>query len=342
MPLTFEPPPFSPHPWLPGGHLQTIGALWIPAPDRPPARAHRVDLDDGDALMLHEDRPPAWQSGDPVVMLAHGLCGCHASGYMVRLADRFLRGGVRVFRMDLRGCGVGADLARQLSHAGRSDDLLAAIDYVAGQAPESPLGVVAVSLSGNQLLRGLGRIGAGLDSPPPRFEQLSLAMAVAPPIDLLRCATQLARLRLRPYNRYFVRQLLGRVPRPVREREDFRRALAAGKPTSLWELDDRLTAPLSGFRDARDYYRQAAAKGWWRDLSVKTLVLAASDDPIVPTDCFAADAGPLPPHLHLLISPRGGHVGFVGPKRRSWLEDVAAAWFAPFLRNDSETEGRSA
>ena len=30
-------------------------------------------------------------------------------------------------------------------------------------------------------------------------------------------------------------------------------------PRTLWELDDRITAPLSGFDGASDYYEQASA-----------------------------------------------------------------------------------
>ena len=65
-----------------------------------------VDVSDGDQIALHDDRPQEWLASDPVVLLLHGLAGCHGSGYMMRLADRLTRRGLRVFRMDMRGTGA--------------------------------------------------------------------------------------------------------------------------------------------------------------------------------------------------------------------------------------------
>ena len=326
MMIDFDPPPFRPHPFLRAGHLQTIASVRVRYRAELPTTPHPVGLSDGDTVMIHEDRPPGWTTGDPSVLLIHGLCGCHSATYMVRLADRFYRGGTRAFRMDLRGCGAGAEMALGLNHAGRSDDVIAALAWIAERTGAGPIGVLGVSLGGNQLLRGLGRIGGGEDSTPAWFGRVRRAMAVAPPIDLARCAANLQRWSMWPYNRYFVRMLLARVPARVRGRAEFRAAIGNAPPRTIRELDDRVTAPLSGFVDSADYYARTSSGTVLRDNPVPTLIVAAGDDPIVPVDCFADFGDGLPSTTRMVITPRGGHVGFIEKASQNWLDDVAANW----------------
>ncbi|MCA9140571.1 MAG: alpha/beta fold hydrolase, partial [Planctomycetales bacterium] len=262
--------------------------------------------------------------GGRVVVLFHGLSGCHGSPYMVRLAARFSRMGWTVYRVDMRGCGAARDLARGLSHAGRSDDVQAAIDFVARRESESRLAAVGVSLGGNQLLRFVGRVGAGLDARPDWFGRLSRIGVVAPPIDLVRCSRNMERLSRRIYNYYFIRALFDQIPPGVRNREQFQRIASIGRPKTLLELDDRVTAPLSGFKGAVEYYRQCGAVHVVHANSVPTLVLAAKDDPIVPVDCFTA--ADWPTQTRLVITRTGGHAGFIARGRTHWMDDCLIAW----------------
>ncbi|NND97252.1 MAG: alpha/beta fold hydrolase [Pirellulaceae bacterium] len=325
--IQFDPPEFKSHRLIRGGHLQTVFS--VGRTERPPERsvAHVVELPDQDAIVLHEDCAERWTTGDPSILLVHGLSGCHAAPYMIRLANGFLKRGYRVFRMDMRGCGAAWGLARQLSHAGRSDDLIAGLDRVAQQAHSGPIYAIGVSLGANQLLRAVGRIGAGLDRQPDWFDRLERIAAVAPPLDLQRCSDNMQRLSRRAYNYYFIRQLLNRVPKRVREREDCQRILSAARPKTLRQLDDRMTAPLSGFADAAEYYDFASACKVIQDNPVPTLLIAAADDPIVPIDCFTDRAATLPPTTKLLVAGGGGHNGFIGPRKESWIDDVMLRWF---------------
>ncbi|TWU42036.1 YheT family hydrolase [Novipirellula artificiosorum] len=327
MRIDFKPPPFVPHRLYRGGHLQTLAAV---VSDRAPVlmgRQHVVELPDGDAVVLHENGPPGWVDGDPAMLLVHGLCGCHAAPYMIRLASQFSAKGFRVFRLDMRGCGAAFDLSMQLTHAGRGGDLVCALDRIAELAPGSPLGVIAVSLGGNQLLRSLGRIGKGIDSRPDWFDRLVRVAAVSPPIDLLRCSENMQRRIMWPYNYYFVRQLLSRVPPRVRQRPDFQQQILKRRPRSLRELDDQLTAPLSGFATALDYYRESSAAVHAESNPVPTLILAAADDPVVPIDCFEASVRSWPVTTRVCISEQGGHVGFIDRNRDCWMDRVLADWF---------------
>ena len=326
---SFDPPPFRPHRLLRGGHLQTLASIGKTVELNLPTVRHEVEVSDGDSVVLHDDQPKAWRSGEPTLMLVHGLTGCHSAPYMLRLARRFFDRGIRVFRMDMRGCGAGIDAASQLTHAGRSADIVAALDAVANETNEGPLWATGISLSANQLLRASGRIGEGRDDRPDWFDRLERIAAVAPPLDLIRCSKNMNRFSRRPYNRYFIHWLLQRVPSQVRLRADFQQAMSGPKPKTLWQLDDRFTAPLSGFKDASHYYTESSAKSAVRHNRVPTLVLASQDDPLVPIPCFTADPGIWPATTQLMITKTGGHVGFIDRRGSSWMDEVLASWFTP-------------
>ncbi|HQU44402.1 MAG TPA: alpha/beta fold hydrolase, partial [Pirellulales bacterium] len=162
------------------GHFQTLAGVYLPGRRFVyKARQHRVTLDDGDQIVLHDDCPEGWQPGDRVALLIHGLAGCHQSIYMLRIAARLEELGVRAFRMDLRGCGAGVGLARLPYHAGRSEDAAAALETIARLCPASPVALVGFSMGGNIALKLLGELGE------ERCGHLDRAVAVCPPFDLL-------------------------------------------------------------------------------------------------------------------------------------------------------------
>lgn len=323
----FQPPGFTPHRVIRGGHLQTIVSIRAEHASGLQPFRHVVEVSQGDAIMLHEDRPQGWRHGDPSILLVHGLAGCHSSPYMMRLARRFVGHGVSVYRIDMRGCGAAADLTENLTHAGRSDDLVRALAFIGDRSAEGPLYAIGISLGGSQLLRAVGRIGRGLDPTPSWFNRLERIAAVSPPLDLQRCSDNMNRWVLRPYNYYFIRSLLRRAPHRIRQRELFQQEIKRPRPRTLRELDDRFTAPLSGFRDALEYYAHSSCNQVTRFIPVPTLVLTAADDPLIPVGCFEDDPNIWSADVELLITKTGGHVGFIDRQKRSWMDEALHAWF---------------
>ncbi|HEY2840501.1 MAG TPA: alpha/beta fold hydrolase [Pirellulales bacterium] len=316
-------PPFRPHPLLRNGHAQTLAGVYFPG-DLPEyvAVQHRLSLSDGDATILHDDCPGAWQPGDAVALLLHGLGGCHQSVYMRRVAEKLSARGVRAFRMDLRGCGAAMELARYPYHSGRSADAAAALAFLQALCPGSPVTLVGYSLGGNIALKLAGESGA---SPPAN---LLSVMTVSPPADLGACSAWIGRRLNRGYDRYFARllstQLAERRARaPHALHADFPRA-----PTRLREIDDWFTAPICGFGTADNYYRVSSAAPLMPEIRVPTLIVAAADDPLVPVKTFADLQ--LSPTTRLQITRRGGHLGYIGasgtdPDRR-WIDWRVVDW----------------
>jgi predicted alpha/beta-fold hydrolase len=75
-----------------------------------------------------------------------------------------------------------------------------------------------------------------------------------------------------------------------------------------------------------DYYQQSSCVGLLKHLQVQALIVASADDPIVPINCFRNIAHELRDSTTLLMPDQGGHVGFIGPGRRCWMDDVLLRW----------------
>jgi predicted alpha/beta-fold hydrolase len=314
-------PAFRPLPFLGNAHVQTLLGTLLPG--RVPgllSRERHVLLPDGDRQVLHDSVPASWLPGGPLALLVHGLGGSHQSGYMRRLAALLLQRGFRVGRLDLRGAGRGASLARGSYNAGCSADVRVAAEEIFRTCPSSPLTLIGFSLGGNIVLKLAGEAAA---RPLPGLRAVA---AVAPPIDLEGSAERLAARRHRLYDRFFVRNLLAQVRQqqgffPDLPRPRFPRRL------TVRLFDEVYTAPRGGFASALDYYRRSAALPLISRITVPTFILTARDDPFIPVAPF--EALPARPHLEVHIAPGGGHLGFLGPDGAGgirWAERRVLEW----------------
>jgi uncharacterized protein len=334
MPLA----PFHPHPLLRGGHVQTLAAYWFHGESLPEqATRHEVTLDDGDRIVLHDDAPADWSTGEGVVLLIHGLAGCHASPYMQRIARKLRARGLRTFRLDLRGCGAGLALARFPYHCGRSEDARAALRSIATLCPGSPVALIGFSLGGNIALKLLGEEPARL---PDNLERVA---AVCPPIELKTCVEAFQKGINRLYDRYFARLLRDQVA--ARKRllpatvipDGWPDPLDPGKrnstprfraPRGVYDFDDRFTAPVAGFGTANNYYDRCSAAQFLPAIRRPCLILAAADDPLIPKRIF--DRLPPNPSVILCLTAHVGHLGYLGRASadadRRWLDWRIVEW----------------
>lgn len=301
--------PFIPFPLLGNCHAQTLVGRYLPQGTPPTSRTHLVTLEDNEQLAVEVSTPPTWNR---TAFLVHGLGGDHTSPYLVRIARRLFEQRVRVVRINLRGCGSGFHLANKPYHAGRSEDVLTVINALQEDRPAT---LVGYSLGGNIGLKLAGELGAQAS-----FDHV---IAICPPIDLEVCCRKIDTEAPFFYRKYFMKGFKQAVDRKRHVLSD-RLVEKLISLHTIIDFDDHYTAPLSGFKDAQDYYSQCSAQSFLSDIKVKTTILYTLDDPFIDPDLFTSLI--TPPNVQLYHTKKGGHIGHVGREVLRWLDEQVERW----------------
>ncbi len=316
---------FQPHPWLRGPHIQTMLPALLRPPPPLPLQRERLELPDGDFVDLAWSGP---HGASRIAVLVHGLTGGFQSKYLRGLAVQLLRRHWRVVILQLRGGGDEPNRHPRCDHHGDTGDLRHLWRVLRQRHPDARLATVGWSLGANVLLKALGEEG---DAAP-----LSVAAAGCAPFQLDLCAEKLRTGSARVYQarlladlKVIARRKHAAVPAPPPV--NIRRTLAA---RDFFEFDDAYTAPMNGFRDARDYYARCACGQFLRDIRRPTLIVNAKDDPFM-TPQVLPTPDQLSPWVTLEVARCGGHVGFVAAGRGGvpsfWLEHRLAHYLEQSL-----------
>ena len=314
-----SPPPY--YPIFRNPDLATIAAAFWPRTLNEslyPVQARLFHTETDVRVLVHSQAPPGDARGD--VVLVHGLEGSSLSGYMRSMAQTLLEQGYRVHRFNIRTCGGTEFLCRTLYHAGLTSDLLFFLLDL-DRRRRTPVHLVGFSLGGNLSLKLAGELGHDA------ARLLHSVCAVSTPIDLLTSARRIDAPRNRVYQWWFLRGMKRRLR--------LRRAILQGvvplegldKVRSLYEFDDRFTAPSFGFRSAEHYYQTQSALNFLPAIRVPALLVQAKDDPLIPYSCFQDGRLAANPNLRLLATEHGGHLGYLSrPLPRFWVDGVALWW----------------
>jgi len=295
---------YSPAWWIPGGHLQTLWGKFFRRQSPAPTRLERWNTADGDFLELHRIDSAA---GVPRVLLLHGLEGTIRSHYAQGLLNEAARRGWGADLLIFRSCGSELNRAKRFYHSGETEDLSFVLDRITAEYPTSPLALAGVSLGGNVLLKFLGERAVRL---PP---QLRAAAAVSVPFDLARSSTRINRGFSRVYQRFVLGSLRRKALAKVAHYPDLAPMPKIRALRTLEEFDDLITGPIHGFRDAQDYYRKSSSLSFLERIRLKTLLLSAVDDPMLPPEVLeeVRQIARRNPALHLEFTEKGGHAGFI-------------------------------
>lgn len=301
---TAEFPAFRPRaPWW-GGDLQTLRNTLVRrlGVDRfvLPGTVLQLPTDDdsGDRLiaLLNE---AGGERRRPLAVLVHGLTGCHESGYMVQTARYLIRQGYSVLRLNMRGAGPSAATCRLRYHAGRGEDIAAALRGLDPVLMRDGVVLVGYSLGGSVLLNFLANHA--------RDFPVRAAVTVSAPVDLTAAAARIMAPRNRFYHRYLLDRMKFDWAGLMRNRQE---RIALARIATIREFDHRLVAPPNGFGTADNYYAECSATRVLGDVMTPTLLIQAADDPWIPAAGYRAVDGSANPALTHLMPERGGHVGF--------------------------------
>jgi predicted alpha/beta-fold hydrolase len=283
----------------------TMWGKFVRRRELPALRLERIPTGDGDDLTLASAESPG---SAPVLLLLHGLEGGLRSHYVSGIWGVARQRGWQPAILLFRTCDGRMNRARRTYHSGETTDLDLIVRRLILEDPTRPIGLAGVSLGGNVMLKWLGEKG---DAVP---EQVRAAIAVSTPYDLARSSRAIDSGFARLYQWNFLKSLKKKARLKVAEHAELCSVESLDSLSTMWEFDDRFTAPLHGFRDAADYYARSSSIRFLARIRRPTLLLSARDDPFHPNEVLrdVEDIAAANPYVDLEFHSRGGHVGFVG------------------------------
>ena len=136
-------------------------------------------------------------------------------------------------------------------------------------------------------------------------ELIAGVCAISTPIDLAAGVRRIGQRRNRIYERRFLKRMRARLLATGRYS---RSELAAAR--TIYQIDDRITAPSFGFKGADHYYATQSAQNYLDRIRVPTLLIQAKDDTFIPFEMYRHPALSSNPWLRLLVTEQEDIWGF--------------------------------
>ena len=255
------------------------------------------------------------QGSGKLIIVSHGLEGNSSRAYMKGMALAGFRKSFDVLAWNFRGCSGEINKRLRFYHSGATDDLDVVIRH-AIQKGYHDISLIGFSLGGNLTLKYLG------ERPP--YAELKRACVISVPMDLYTSSLQITMPSNRVYSNRFLKSLIGKVV----EKSTFMPEIdvkGIEKISTLLDFDDRYTAPIHGYRNARDYYKKCSSLFFLEGIKIPTLIMNALNDPFLSEACFPTVQVAGHPFIKFESPLHGGHVGFAQFNKNGlyWSEERA-------------------
>jgi len=278
---------------------------------------------DGDFTEIAWSEKP--KNPQDIVVLFHGLGGSIHSHYIQGMMKTLKTLNYTSVVMHFRGCGSKPNKTKRSYHAGETGDAKAFINQLKKDYPQASLHAVGYSLGANMLLKLLAEYK---DASP-----LKSAVAISAPLELEKCTHHINQGFAKVYQVYLLKALKEALLKKV-EFLDLTREYGLDKKRikkikTIYEFDDIYTAPVHGFKNAVDYYKQNSSRQFLKEIQTPTLLIHSLDDPFMPPSIFP-EKEELSESIVYEVGHYGGHVGFIEGslfKPEFWLEKRVKRFF---------------
>ncbi|HWP96035.1 MAG TPA: alpha/beta fold hydrolase [Syntrophomonadaceae bacterium] len=295
---------FSPPFRYRNAHIQSV----FPSLFRKISKVHyirqRVNTSDNDFLDLDWSYAHTEGVDASLAVLCHGLEGCSERVYMLGMAQTFNRSGIDAVSYNFRGCSGEPNLHKKFYTAGSTDDLHDVLTSIITQGQYSAIYLVGFSLGANLVLKYAGEKGRNI------HPDIKGVAAISAPCDLRSSAIELGKVTNRPYTKRFLKLLSEKIREKSTRYPDLR-SINLNSIRTLKKFDDLVTAPLSGYENAEDYWYRASCIRVLQETAIPTLILNAADDPMLGPECYPYKEAQQNDNVFLEVPKWGGHVGFM-------------------------------
>uniref|UniRef100_A0A224XHT1 Putative alpha/beta hydrolase n=1 Tax=Panstrongylus lignarius TaxID=156445 RepID=A0A224XHT1_9HEMI len=300
---------FWPTVWCIEARAQTLMASIVRATVIPQISYRREIFtlkDGGDICLDWMDPDENCPSNTPTIIILPGLTGASHADYVKGLVLAARNIGIRTVVFNQRGIGgIGLKTPRTYC-ASNVEDVVEVVAHVREVCAGAPLAGTGISMGG--LI--LGNYLAGVEDSE---SHLTCAMLISVPwnvfIGVESIEQPIVNLML---NRHLASCLCNIV-------KNVRHIMEPGpyviddvlKSKTIREFDSKFTIKQFGYKDVDDYYAHASIHNKIHKFKVPVLCLSAADDPFQPYDGIPVEAANKLENIGIVITSRGGHIGFM-------------------------------
>jgi len=255
------------------------------------------------------------------------LEGSSQSPYIKGMVKHFYQAGWDCLAWNYRDCSGEPNRHLYSYHSGATDDMGFMINTILNQKKYQTIVLVGFSLGGNVNLKYIG------ENPTQLPPEIKAAAIFSTPLDLMACSLNMERLS----NKIYTRRFLQTLKQKIREKAiRFPQQVDTTHLTSirtLKEFDDLYTAPIHGFKDAKDYYQRCSALNFTHQIQIPTLIVNAENDPFLAKESYPIHYFEQLKNVFFEVPLKGGHCGFVSynPSNTYWSERRALAFVQQYI-----------
>lgn len=263
---------------------------------------------------------------DKAVIVLHGLEGNSERHYSKGIVKHFVAHGWDAIAWNARSCSGEMNRRPRMYHHADIADMETTIANVLGKKSYAHIALVGVSMGGAIILNYLSKTLQPIPS------QVKAAVAISAPVDVGGSARELEKEGNGFYLNRFLKKLKRKIEHKSKMFPELINASNLEIIDSFFEFDDTFTAPLHGFANADDFYKNASSKSSLNRIKHPTLVLTAKNDPFMPASCYPYDEASGSKYVYLETPKYGGHVGFpINGIKDSWMEIRAFEFVENFI-----------
>jgi predicted alpha/beta-fold hydrolase len=307
--------------YLFNGHLETIVPSAFRKINLATYQRERLELLDGDFLDLDWIKTGC----NKLVIISHGLEGSSERHYSKGMAYHFSQNGWDALAWNCRSCSGEMNRLPRFYHHGDTTDLKTVIEH-AQKGNYKSIALVGLSMGGGVSLKYLGEYSNQLP------DSIIGAIGFSVPCHLGSSAAELDKPSKSFYRNRFLRKLRKKIEAKAKLFPNEISSLDFDSIKTFEQFDNRYSAPLHGFKDAKDFYEKASCEPFLSSINVPVLIVNAENDPFLPGECYPKTLAKEHKYVHLEIPNTGGHVGFsIGNSKMNWMEKRALEFLTEIL-----------
>ncbi len=242
-------------------------------------------------------------NSDTLLIVLHGLEGSSNSKYIISVVNALNSKIIDCAAINFRGCS-GTDNNKIYSyHSGKINDLELIVTHILENYNYTNIVLLGYSMGGNVGLKFMGTSNLAVS--------VKGAIAVSVPCDLEGSSKILERWYNKIYLNRFMKSLkekailkANKFPNEILNKDTIK------STTTFEEFDNVVTAPLFGFKNAKDYWNKNSCKQFIKNIYRPTLLINALDDSFLSSSCYPFSMATKNTNFYLETPKYGGHVGF--------------------------------